>query len=88
LAYLTHQALFDVVLEDTVLFPEGGGQPSDRGTVGGVECVAVENVDGIAVHVVTAPLEEGSQVDVQVDWNRRWDHCTQHSMQATISQKC
>jgi Ser-tRNA(Ala) deacylase AlaX len=28
--------LFDVVLADTVLFPEGGGQPSDTGTVGGV----------------------------------------------------
>ena len=25
-----------VVLADTILYPEGGGQPSDRGTVGGV----------------------------------------------------
>ena len=27
---------FEVVLEDTILFPEGGGQPDDRGTMGGI----------------------------------------------------
>ena len=77
--------LFDVVLSDTVLFPEGGGQPCDRGEVGGVPCIMVENVDGLAVHVVTAPLEEGSEVAVSVDWTRRWDHCTQHSTQHLLT---
>ena len=27
---------FEVILEDTVLFPEGGGQPDDRGTIAGM----------------------------------------------------
>jgi len=40
------------------------------GTVGGVTCVAVENVDGTAVHLVNGALEEGTQVDVHVDWPR------------------
>ena len=79
------QALFDVVLSDTILFPEGGGQPCDRGYVGGVPCIGVENVDGIAVHILTASLEVGSQVDVDVDWARRWDHCTQHSTQHLVT---
>jgi len=32
---------FAVVLDDTVLFPEGGGQPSDGGSINGVRCVCV-----------------------------------------------
>ena len=32
------QKKWAVVLADTVLFPEGGGQPTDSGTVGGVAC--------------------------------------------------
>jgi len=48
----------------------GGGQPSDTGFVGGVKCIGVENKDGIAVHVVCAPIQEGTQVDVVVEWDR------------------
>jgi Ser-tRNA(Ala) deacylase AlaX len=81
----TVQQLFDVVLADTVLFPEGGGQPSDRGTVGGVNVIAVENVDGIATHVLSGPVTEGSEVCVEVDWMRRWDLCTQHSTQHLVT---
>ena len=77
--------LFDVVLADTVLFPEGGGQPADHGAVGGVPCIGVENVDGVAVHLLTAPVVEGSEVDVTVDWARRWDHATQHSAQHLLT---
>ena len=77
--------LFDVVLTDTVLFPEGGGQPSDCGTVGGVPCVGVENIDGVAVHVLSGPVEEGREVEVEVDWERRWDNLTQHSTQHLVT---
>ena len=83
--------LYDVVLTDTVLFPEGGGQPSDRGTVGGVPCLRCENVDGTAVHVLSGPLavsegeDAGDEVEVTVDWSRRWDHMTQHSAQHLVT---
>ena len=40
------ELLYEVVVEDTVLFPEGGGQPSDTGTVNGVPCLRVENRKG------------------------------------------
>ena len=30
---------FDVVLEDTAFYPEGGGQPFDTGTLDGIECI-------------------------------------------------
>ena len=77
--------LWDVVLADTVLFPEGGGQPADCGTVGGVPCTRVDNVDGVAVHALSLPFEAGIEVEVEVDFARRWDHATQHSAQHLIT---
>eukprot|EP00966_Prymnesium_polylepis_P063888 1481984-Prymnesium_polylepis.1 len=79
------QELYEVVLGDSVLFPEGGGQPSDRGTVGGVPCLRVENVDGVATHVVTEPLVPGAAVRVSVDWAHREDNMCQHSAQHLIT---
>ena len=77
--------LWDVVLADTVLFPEGGGQPSDVGTVGGAECLRVENLGGAATHVLTSPLAPGSKVEARVDWARRSDHMAQHSAQHLVT---
>ena len=79
--------LFDVVLADTVLFPEGGGQPSDSGTVGGAACSGVENRDGVAVHVVEgpAPLAVGDEVVVDVAWGRRWHNMGMHSCQHLLT---
>lgn len=39
----------------------------------------VQNKSGIPVHSTTAPLNVGDEVDVEVDWGRRWDHMQQHS---------
>lgn len=39
-----------VVLETTYFYPEGGGQPADRGTLAGVEVVDVQSRDGAVVH--------------------------------------
>ena len=58
--------VYEVVLSDTVLFPEGGGQPSDIGTVGGVVAQRVDNVDGVAVHKLAAPVEVGAELEVSV----------------------
>ena len=78
---------FEVELLDTVLFPEGGGQPSDTGAlvalVDGqdgdaqprvtVRQVVRRNLD--AVHYVDQPLEVGTKVRVEVDMARRIDQC-------------
>lgn len=74
-----------VQLSDTVLFPEGGGQPPDHGTVGGVKCVDVQVVEGFACHTLTAPVVVGQTVTVTVDWQRRWDHMQQHTGQHLIT---
>jgi misacylated tRNA(Ala) deacylase len=76
---------YEVVLEDTVLFPEGGGQPDDRGKINGVDVVRVLRRGSTAVHLTQEPLQEGAEVDIEVDWGRRFDHMQQHSAQHLIT---
>ncbi|MDR9381286.1 MAG: DHHA1 domain-containing protein, partial [Natronomonas sp.] len=57
----------DVVLSETYLYPEGGGQPADRGTLGGHTVLDVRTDDGAVVHVVDEPLDAGSTVSGIVD---------------------
>uniref|UniRef100_A0A2K6CUG0 Alanyl-tRNA synthetase domain containing 1 n=1 Tax=Macaca nemestrina TaxID=9545 RepID=A0A2K6CUG0_MACNE len=76
---------FHVVLEDTLLFPEGGGQPDDRGTINGISVLRVTRRGEQANHFTQTPLDPGSQVLVRVDWERRFDHMQQHSGQHLIT---
>uniref|UniRef100_A0A8V0ZN21 Alanyl-tRNA synthetase domain containing 1 n=1 Tax=Gallus gallus TaxID=9031 RepID=A0A8V0ZN21_CHICK len=76
---------FQVVLEDTILFPEGGGQPDDRGLIGAVPVLRVTRRGAEAVHFVETALEPGSAVLLSLDWERRFDHMQQHSGQHLIT---
>ena len=56
-------ALLEVILHDTILFPEGGGQPSDIGFIIGADSKAWDVVEakrhgGHAVHYVRVPDNE------------------------------
>ena len=57
----------DVVLSETYFYPEGGGQPADRGTIDGVEVLDVRTRDGEVVHVLDSALEAGRAVEGAVD---------------------
>ncbi|XP_075033524.1 alanyl-tRNA editing protein Aarsd1-B-like isoform X1 [Mixophyes fleayi] len=76
---------YNVILKDTVLFPEGGGQPDDRGFIGEIPVHRVTRQGADAVHFVSSPLEPGAQMLVKTDWNRRFDHMQQHSGQHLVT---
>lgn len=84
------EKLYAVELEDTILFPEGGGQPHDLGffTVSGAEKIPVNQVlrDKLAaVHVTLTPVPVGAEVTLEVDWERRLDIMQQHTGQHLLS---
>jgi len=96
----TPEKVYEVILHDTVLFPEGGGQPSDTGIlrVGEgdrrveLEVVEVRRVGGHAVHHVRAKdevhLAPGDNVMTALDekgFNRRLDHMCMHTSQHLLS---
>lgn len=80
-----------VQLSQTVLYPEGGGQPADHGTLtaddGTVAAVTdVQRLNsGAVVHTVSTPLVVGASVAVDVDWDRRFDHMQHHTGQHLLS---
>lgn len=68
-----------VALDRTAFYPEGGGQPGDRGVLGGVEVADTQEKDGVTVHLCAGPLEPGAAVTGEIDWARRFDFMQQHS---------
>ncbi|XP_061400853.1 alanyl-tRNA editing protein Aarsd1-A-like [Musca vetustissima] len=79
---------FNVICEDTILFPEGGGQPCDYGTINGFPVRSVIRKGKEAVHFVETfkALEVGTEVLQIVNWERRLDHMQQHSGQHLITE--
>lgn len=70
---------WEITLDQTAFFPEGGGQPWDTGTLGGANVLEVHERDGEVIHYTDRPLEAGSQVEGCLDWERRFDHMQGHS---------
>ena len=50
---------YEVTLDRTAFFPEGGGQPWDTGTLGPARVLEVHDRGGQVVHLCDSPLEPG-----------------------------
>ena len=70
---------FAVTLDETAFYPEGGGQPTDFGTLGGVAVTDVREKGGVITHLCASPLSVGEKVEGKIDFARRFDHMQQHS---------
>lgn len=59
----------EVVLDDTYFYAESGGQPADRGTIGGIPVVDVQERDGGVIHTIAedAELAGGEPIVCAVD---------------------
>jgi alanyl-tRNA synthetase len=65
-----------IVLDRTSFYPEGGGQPSDIGTLEGrgakAEILDVKKADDVILHHVKSnPFKAGQRVKGKIDWARR-----------------
>ena len=74
-----------VALDRTAFYPEGGGQPTDFGTLGGAHVTDVREKEGIIVHTCDSELPVGDTVTGVIDWERRFDHMQQHSGEHIVS---
>lgn len=73
-----------VVLDQTAFYPLGGGQPSDQGTLNGVEVTEVRKDSGTVRHFIKKPIE-ADKVHGRIDWERRYDFMRMHTAQHLIS---
>ena len=53
---------YEVILDQTLFFPEEGGQSPDMGTIDGAEVVDVQIKKNIITHTLTKPLVVGQKV--------------------------
>ena len=83
----THKGRPEVRLDRTAFYPEGGGQPADRGEIAGVGVVHVRKEDGEVYHTLETELDRdaGSVVTARVDAQHRRDYRQQHTGQHVLS---
>ena len=77
---------YEVVLEDTAFYPEGGGQPGDIGSLNGnIEVIDTKERDGRILHICKEAIPEGTAVTGKLDWQRRFRHMQQHTGEHILS---
>lgn len=84
-----------LILDQTVFYPEGGGQPGDRGllwvrTETGLGAEPVRILDtreenGEIVHLASHPLEPGAAVFGEIDWRVRYGYMQNHTGEHMVS---
>ena len=72
------------VLADTLFYPEGGGQPADRGQLNESLVIDVQKDGGRIRHYLDHPVQTGP-AHLVLDWRRRWDHMQQHTAQHVLT---
>jgi hypothetical protein len=73
-----------VVLDRTCFYPGGGGQPADRGTLGGAQVAEVREEGDEILHLLASRIPEGA-VRGELDAARRRDFMAQHTGQHILS---
>ena len=76
---------YEIILNQTAFYPEGGGQPSDTGILGGINVKEVHEKSGELIHYTDEPLEVGMDVIGKINWGRRFDLMQQHSGEHIVS---
>lgn len=76
---------YDVTLDRTAFYPEGGGQPGDQGTLNGFPVTDTHEKDGDVVHYCDGPLTVGQTVRGAIDWPWRFRLMQQHSGEHMVS---
>ena len=76
---------YEIILDQTAFYPEGGGQPSDTGVLGSTKVKEVHEKNGELIHYTDGPLEVGTEVTGEINWDRRFDLMQQHSGEHIVS---
>lgn len=75
----------EIILDRTVFYPTGGGQPNDTGTmtINGQDykVIDVKKNDGDVIHVIEGEISAspGDEVKGTIDWERRYAHMRYHT---------
>lgn len=75
-----------IYLDETICYPEGGGQPGDRGTLNEVPFIDTQKDGNEIYHIVpNNSFTIGDNVKINLDWNHRYLYMKVHSAQHILS---
>ena len=72
------------VLEQSIAYPGGGGQPADQAWLNTLPVLAYETVGARPAVVVSESVPLG-EAEMVIDWPRRFDHMQQHTAQHVLT---
>jgi len=73
-----------IELDRTLFYPEGGGQPADKGSLNGVPVRDVQKIASKIIHI-TDRMPAGDTIFGELDWDRRYYYMVQHTGQHLLS---
>lgn len=76
---------YEVTLDRTAFYPEGGGQLPDTGFIGEAAVTDTRRRNDVIYHFTDRPFEPGMKVHCRIDWQKRSDHMQAHSGEHIVS---
>lgn len=76
---------YEIVLNRTAFYPEGGGQPSDIGVLNCMNVLDVQERGDVIVHITDRSLPAGSAVLGGINWLHRFALMQQHTGEHIVS---
>ncbi len=76
---------YEVILDATAFYPEGGGQAADTGTLNGIRVKDTRERGETVVHLCEAALEPGTVAEGRIDYENRFRRMQQHSGEHIVS---
>lgn len=77
--------VYRICLDKSAFFPEGGGQPGDRGWIGEAVISDTHEKDGEVWHYVDRPLAVDTEVHCRLDWDFRFSNMQNHAGEHIVS---
>lgn len=74
-----------ITLNQTVFFPEGGGQNADRGKLSDADVLDVQIKDEIIYHLVDKSFNVGDTITGEIDWDTRFSRMQNHTGEHIVS---
>lgn len=76
---------YEIILDKTAFFPEGGGQLADTGNIASANITDVQINNGIITHFSDSPVDVGTTVKCQIDAPKRFRRMQNHSGEHIVS---